>query len=137
MGRSGYSDEINTWELIKYRGQVASAIRGQRGQHFLKELVAALEAMPIKELISEDLVNENEQVCALGALGKARGIDMTGIDPYDHERLAATFGIAHQLACEVMFENDEFWRDEPLNRWKRMHDWALSHLKEPVQQEGN
>lgn len=130
MSRSGYSDDIDQWSLIRWRGQVASAIRGQRGQQFLKDLVVALEAMPVKELISEDLVDENEQVCALGALGKARGIDMTGIDPYNHEKLASTFGIAHQLACEVMFENDEFWGSSPLNRWNRMHDWALSHLKE-------
>ncbi len=55
---------------------------------------------------------------------------MSGIDPYDHEKLATTFGIAHQLACEVMFENDEFWHDWPENRWKRMHSWALSHLQQ-------
>jgi hypothetical protein len=129
MSRSGYSEDLDNWAIIKWRGQVASAIRGKRGQAFFRELVAALDAMPVKELISDDLVSEDgSAVCALGALGKAKGIDLTGIDPYDHETLSATFNIAHQLACEVMYENDEYWQDDPAGRWQRMRRWAESHL---------
>src|SRR6185295_11408998 len=80
LSRSGYSDDGERWDLIRYRGAVASAIRGARGQTFLKEILAALDAMPEKKLIANEL-EEDGQVCALGALGKARGLDMAGIDP--------------------------------------------------------
>lgn len=132
MSRSGYVDDIDPWQLIKWRGQVASALRGKRGQKFLRELIAALDAMPVKELIDADLVSEDgEQVCALGALGKAKGIDVTAIDPYDHDALSTAFDIAPQLAAEVMFENDESWGldDTAGRRWRRMRDWAESNLR--------
>ena len=38
MSRSGYSDDLDNWDLIRWRGQVSSAIRGKRGQGFLREL---------------------------------------------------------------------------------------------------
>jgi hypothetical protein len=37
MSRSGYSDDLENWSLIRWRGAVASAIRGRRGQAFLRE----------------------------------------------------------------------------------------------------
>ena len=42
MSRSGYSDSLENWDLIRWRGQVASAIRGKRGQQLLKELADAM-----------------------------------------------------------------------------------------------
>ena len=39
MSRSGYCDELEQSELAMWRGQVASAIRGKRGQAFLVELL--------------------------------------------------------------------------------------------------
>jgi hypothetical protein len=47
MSRSGYSDDHSEWDLIRWRGAVASAIRGKRGQAFLRELLVALDAMPV------------------------------------------------------------------------------------------
>ena len=106
MSRSGYSDDCENWELIKWRGQVASATRGKRGQKLLREMLAALDAMPVKRLVAEELVNEGE-VCALGALGQARGVKMEDLDPEDYEAVADRFDIAHQLAQEIVYENDE------------------------------
>lgn len=130
MSRSGYTEDIDNWQLIKWRGQVASALRGSRGQRFLRELIAALDAMPVKELIAEEFQNEDgSQVCALGALGQVKGIDLIGLDPYDHEAISNAFDIAPQLAAEVMFENDELRHQEPVDRWRRVRRWAESHLK--------
>ena len=129
MSRSGYIEDIDQWALIKYRGQVASAIRGKRGQAFFRELIAALDVMPVKELVSEDLVTDDGNVCALGALGQVKGLDLKAIDPYDHEALGAVFNIAPQLAAEVMFENDEYWQDDPAGRWQRMRRWAEAQVK--------
>lgn len=65
MSRSGYSDEIDDqWLSIMWRGRVTSAMRGKRGQAFLRDLVEALDAMPEKRLIAEYLVVE-EAPCDL------------------------------------------------------------------------
>lgn len=130
MSRSGYSEDIETWSLIRWRGAVNSAIKGKRGQSFLKDLLVALDAMPEKKLISDELEVQGE-VCALGALGKTRGIDMSNIDPYDRETVANTFDIAPALAAEVVYENDEggpsyFSQETPEGRWQRMRNWIES-----------
>lgn len=111
MSRSGYCDDLDTLDLGRWRGQVASAIRGKRGQQFLRDLIAALDALPEKELIAGDLVNDEGCVCALGALGKARNVDLSSIDTYEYHALGDMFNIAHQLAQEVMYENDEHVSD--------------------------
>ena len=43
MSRSEYSEDCDSnWLMIQWRGAVASAIRGQRGQTFLYEMLHAL-----------------------------------------------------------------------------------------------
>jgi hypothetical protein len=122
MSRSGYSDGCDQWSMIRWRGAVASAIRGARGQAFLRELAAALDAMAAKRLIAGDLARDGE-VCALGAVGVARGVCMKDIDPEDREKVANVFGIAPALAAEVMYMNDEqFCSDD--DRFLLMRQWT-------------
>jgi hypothetical protein len=129
MSRAGYSEDCDQWSLIRWRGQVASAIRGARGQAFLRELIAALDAMPEKRLV-KDVIEEAGNVCAIGSVGLVRGIDMTKLDPEDPEGIAAVFGIAPQMVREIEFMNDEAtWRGEPAERWLRMRAWAVDNLK--------
>jgi hypothetical protein len=53
MSRSQYIDDCDdNWQLIRWRGMVASAIRGKRGQQFLKDLLAALDAMPVNAVLA-------------------------------------------------------------------------------------
>src|SRR5689334_19107368 len=107
MSRSGYhEDHDDILQYGRWRAQVASAIRGKRGQAFLKEALAALDAMPDKRLIAGALVEDGE-VCAIGAVGKARNIDMSGLDPEDGDGLAGVFDIARPLALEIVYMNDE------------------------------
>jgi hypothetical protein len=132
MSRSGYTDDYDDeWATIRWRGAVASAIRGKRGQAFLREMLAALDAMPEKQLIADEL-ESNGEVCAIGAVGKARGLDMSGIDPEDHERIANTFNISNALAREIMFENDEGVYLESPNenerRYLRIRRWIEGNL---------
>lgn len=133
MSRSGYSDDFDDhWSLIRWRGAVTSAIRGKRGQAFLREMLAALDALPEKKLIADDLEADG-CVCAIGAVGKARGLDMSELDPYDRETVAARFRIPYSLACEIFFENDGdfFLREEsPESRFIRMRQWIESQLIE-------
>ena len=129
MGRSGYNDDIETWDLIRWRGQVASAMRGKRGQAFLLEMWKAMQALPEPKLIEGELEAEGA-VCALGSVGKARGIDMTGLDPEDYDRVAQIFDIPHQLAQEIMWMNDEAWyRPTSEERFERMKKWIEENLR--------
>ena len=146
MSRSGYSDNCDNWDLIRWRGAVTSAIRGKRGQSFLRELVAALDAIPTKRLIAEALECGGE-VCALGSIGRQRGIAMGHIDPWgqdgdgdNSELLASMFKIPMALAKEIMFENDQDFRwstddETPEQRWSRMRAWAVAKIKQPTPQE--
>lgn len=152
MSRHGYSDDgdDDNLSLGRWRGWVASAIRGKRGQAFLKEMLAALDAMPEKRLVAEDLETADGAVCALGAVGKARGVDMKPIDPEDYGRVAATFGIAGPMAQEIMYVNDEIGPDwveaygppryrghkvyaridvTPEKRFEKVHAWVVSKIK--------
>ena len=131
MSRSGYSDSCDNWSLICWRGAVASAIRGQRGQRLLRDLLAALDALPEKRLIAGALEFDGAY-CALGALGTARGLDLDAIDPDDRDQVGEVFGIASALAAEIAWENDEGGRfgETPEQRWVRMRDWAQVNLRE-------
>lgn len=149
MSRSGYSDDYD--ELFPnacalYGKSLDLALGGKRGQAFLRELVEALDAMPEKRLIADVLIDEapafippnvvnGASVCAIGAVGVKRGVDMSGLDVEDAKTVAKTFGIAECMAREIAFQNDEsgsFWgsgNETPESRWQRMRHWAVSQLK--------
>jgi hypothetical protein len=125
MSRSGYSDDnegVNLW-----RGAVNSAIHGKRGQALLRDLLAALDAMPEKRLVAGKLEADGE-FCALGVVGQARGMNLATIDTSDVESLGPKFNIAEALAREIMWVNDEHVSDTrwieveifgPLRPWDR------------------
>jgi hypothetical protein len=131
MSRSGYSDEeAEPGQFAMWRGQVLSAMRGKRGQQFFRDLLAALDALPVKRL-AQGALEEPDPVCAaatyqaglqpmltpcaIGAVGQARKVDMAWFNPSDAEddpdwanqRLSKDFNIASQLAAEVQYANDE------------------------------
>lgn len=145
MSRSGYQDYDDCegdWglRLGQWRGRVASAIRGRRGQKLLIELRDALDAMPEKRLIAEELKTEDGEVCALGALGAKRGIDMECLDPEDPDQIGKAFDIAPCLAQEIVYYNDEVYdwgyvdgkREmfTPEQRWEKMRAWVEKRIKQ-------
>lgn len=137
MSRSGYCDDGMDWAMICWRGAVASALRGKRGQAFLVELARTLDAMPEKKLVAVT-VNKPDGCCALGAVARTRGIDTadidTKIDAGDDwgtaEVLAERLGIAPAMAKEIVYMNDEgAWGSEtPEQRWVRMRSWVNENL---------
>lgn len=156
MSRSGYIDDCeDQWASIRWAGALKSAMRGKRGQAFFRELLVALDAMPVKALIAESLVVEGE-FCTLGALGAARGLDMSHLDPEDPTQVGEAFGIPESLAREVVYKNDEGFddrewvdlqgpprsrwnnhpaalmaiKDAPEKRWQYMRDWVAKQIKE-------
>lgn len=133
MSRSGYSDDCYGRELNLWRGAVERAIKGKRGQAFLREALAALDAMPEKRLTTDSLHEPTTgEFCTLGAVGAARGMDMTPLEKAERDDVARGFGIAEALAAEIMFENDERgpWREKesPEQRWSRMRAWIVAQI---------
>jgi len=129
MSRSGYSDDCENWSLICWRGAVNSAIKGKRGQAFLAELAHAMDEMPVKRLVADELEADGE-FCTIGVLGAKRGVDMGVLDPGDREEVGKVFGIAPAMAAEIVFMNDEgSWKAEtPEERWVRMRKWVSENL---------
>lgn len=133
MGRSGYTDDCgeNDNSGYLYRGAVKSAMEGRRGQAFLKELLAAMDALPEPKLIAGEL-EEDGAVCAIGSVGRARGLDMSGLDPEDSDGVAAKFGIAAAMAREIVFENDDEWgfsgNETPEQRFTRVRKWVAQQI---------
>jgi hypothetical protein len=130
--RSGYTDDVDNWAALKWRGAVTSAIRGRRGQAFLREMLEALDKLPSRRLINREMESVEGEVCALGALGRQRGLDLVTLDPRDSREVAATFNVALALACEIMYVNDEdvgYWREEtPEARWQRVRNWIAGQI---------
>lgn len=176
MSRSGYGDgdyddDDDPLAAGRWRAAVKNAIRGKKGQAFLKEMLAALDALPQKRLVANALQegewNEGEteivpvkdgDVCAFGAVGRARGIDMPAswIDDdaedmtYEVTRL---FGTTDALSREIMYVNDEcgigrlvplpnvrrggwdcfcykYLPETPEERFVRVRAWVASCLKQ-------
>lgn len=153
MGRSGYSYDLDNLELGRWRAQVASAMRGKRGQRFLRDLAESLDAMPVKELISGEVHKpETGAVCAIGCIARARGVDLSPVevDPQDFEDdpewlagwASHHLDIATQLAKEVQYVNDEVytgwtpgkgWGDvTDAKRWEVVRAWVAKAIGESV-----
>jgi len=134
MSRSGYCDDGDYDLTNLWRGAVASAIRGRRGQAFLREMLAAMDALPEKRLVAHEL-EIGGQVCALGAVGQSRGLDLSDIDPEEdevYEQIARRFGMTEALAREVMYLNDEAssrWETAE-ERFARMRAWVVKQIRE-------
>lgn len=120
MSRAGYSDDCDDpLQEGRWRAAVNSAIRGKRGQAFLREALAALDAMADKKLIAGDLVVTGSQAacgedqiivgscCLLGAVAVARKMDVSDLDPEDIESTASRFGLADAMTREIVYWNDE------------------------------
>jgi hypothetical protein len=106
----------------------------------LRELLTALDAMPMKRLIKHKLLAENGEVCTLGALGVRRRIaNLHELDPYEPEEIAKAFGVARALIQEIEYENDEGNWSRPEEtaeaRWARMRKWVHDQIKQEASDE--
>lgn len=134
MSRAEYTEnvDVENWDFIRWRGAVTSSLRGLRGQAFLRELIAALDAMPEKRLIT-DSMKADGAFCALGSVAQARG--MTDVEKYnalEADSVGPVFGISSALAREIMYINDEagYHKETAEERWIRVRTWAERSLIE-------
>ena len=129
MSRSGYSEGCDFLEL--YRANVDKAVKGKRGQKFLREMATAMDEMPLKRLINYELINKKGEVCAIGVICKSRGLDVSKIDAGNPERVGKLVGIAKAMAAEIEYENDEgigSSTETPEQRWVRMRKWVSESI---------
>lgn len=137
MSRSGYCEDGDYSEL--YRANVERSLAGKKGQNFLRELSDAMDAMPDKRLIANELVNAQGECCTMGVLCKTRQLDVSKIYYEDPDIVGKFLGISAIMAAEISFMNDEYlnfgnWSDvgkeeSPEQRWIRMRKWVSEQLK--------
>lgn len=146
-------DTRDVLRMYAWDANLDRQIKGKRGQAFLRELLAALEALPSKRLVANELAKDGE-VCTLGALALKRRTDAGE----DRERVLADLGsicvdpdqepdderayedmeawAKRVLACPSMLafviphENDEDWRSTPEQRYTAMVMWVRSLIME-------
>jgi hypothetical protein len=134
VSRSNYNDDNDdNWQFICWRGAVASATNGRRGQAFLREMLDAMDALPEPKLVASELEADGA-VCAIGAVGKARGVEMSKLDPEDIETVSSVFGVSEALAREIVYMNDEWgsYKEMPEERYYRMRRWVKASIRGPV-----
>lgn len=141
MSRSNYSDDDDdSWDIIRWRGAVNSAIYGKRGQKFLRHLAGLLDAMPEKVLCSNEFIDEHGRVCALGLPLREIGITdralLAGVlnDCYEGDTgfLQGKLNIADALIREIMWVNDQYYysgaRPNEVRRWQVVRSWVERNL---------
>lgn len=141
MSRSGYSDDCDGSTLGLYRGAVDRALQGKRGQAFLRQVLAVLDAMPVKALARNAAQDKQGLCCTLGAVALNRGDDMSTLsnemeysaDYCEFKKLVARFGIAESMVREIMYVNDEQGGRTPEARWVNVRAWVVGQIKERAQ----
>lgn len=108
--RIGYSEEEDyPGQFGLWQGNCQRSLKGKAGQAILRELEAALLALPSKRLIAGNLVDAHGEVCAIGALAEHRGEitdDMIGQGEYDMEEVGIALGMPRLVAWKVVEMND-------------------------------
>lgn len=134
--RSGYNDDCDdTLAFNRWRGMVASAMRGRRGQQLLKDILAALDSMPMPmQRLIPDLIVDGDNVCALGAAGKYRKLpDIDKVDPEAHDHLSTMFDVAECLIQEIEWVNDEagpYGGETAEKRFVRVRKWLVENIRD-------
>lgn len=108
MSRISYSDDEDwTGQFALFQANCRRSIRGKAGQAALRDLEAALLALPNKRLIADALEDEHGDVCAIAAYGKYKGVDLSKHYPeYDSDDVGIEGGMPKLVAWKVVCLND-------------------------------
>lgn len=153
----GDGDEDFNNQLQLQQANTERCLAGKRGQKALRDLEAALLAMPVKEIIAGNLARAG-QVCTLGAFVVARRMGeglsyaeavaelekvvadskLDAEDEYDARDLgtltvnrATKAGFPRPIAYEILWQSDYHIVPEapPARRWEIMLAWVRGQLK--------
>jgi hypothetical protein len=149
--RIGYSeDEEFGGQFELWQANCRRSLKGKKGQAALRELEAALLAMPDKRLIAGKLQDADGEVCSLGALAKYKGHALLAdeceegeYDEYDlsgeMEEFGVELGMLRLVAWKVVEKNDvafdgmEWFNCEGPYRWEferpQMRDFISPEMR--------
>ena len=130
--RINYSDEED-WpgQFELWQGNCERSLRGRQGQQELKELKAALLALPDKSLLYKTLYDEEGGVCAVGAYGRHKGLDLTKFDvDSETDEVGIEAGMPKLVAWKVVEMNDILFDRTftPEQRYEGMLAWVESKI---------
>ena len=143
MSRIGFSDdEERPGQFALWDANCRRSMRGKRGQAALRELEAALLAMPEKRLIRDLLTDDDGGVCAIGAYARHKGLDLSKFDPEDEsDEVGVAAGMPALVAWSVVALNDvtldTVWEvsDGPLNRWDATYRGGIPLVRDMTPEE--
>lgn len=99
-------DEERPGQFALWDANCLRSIKGKVGQRELRELEAALLALPSKRLVQGTLADDDD-VCAIGAYAKHKGVDISRFDPEDEsDGVGIAAGMPPLVAWKVVAMND-------------------------------
>lgn len=106
--RLNYSDEEDRpGQFALWDANCRRSIAGKVGQRELRELEAALLAMPEKRLIHGELTDDDGGVCAIACYARHKGLDLSKFDPEDEsDEVGIAAGMPRLVAWQVVALND-------------------------------
>lgn len=143
MSRINYSDEEDRpGQFALWDANCRRSIRGKDGQRELRELEAALLALPEKRLIHGALTDDDGGVCAIACYAKHKGVDITAFDPEDEsDEVGVAAGMPRLIAWKVVALNDimldTVWEvaHGPLNRYEAHYKGGLALIRDMTPEE--
>ena len=123
-------DEEFPGEYELQRANMRRSGQGARGQRALRELEAALIALPAKRLIHGTLIDDNGDVCAIAAYGRHKGVDLSTFDAEeDSVDVGIIGGMPRLVAWQIVELNDSGRRETPEERYVRVLAWVREQLR--------
>lgn len=142
MRISYIDDEQFEGQFALWQANCRRSMKGKAGQQALRDLEAALLALPDKRLIHGSLVDDQGGVCAIAAYGKYKGVDLSKFDPEDSSNeVGIEAGMPRLVAWKVVELNDVLldtvWEiaDGPLQRWSATYKGGIPLIREMTPEE--
>lgn len=107
-------DEDRPGQFALWQANCDRSLRGKVGQRELRELEAALLALPEKRLIHGSLTDDDGGVCAIACYAKHKGVDLSKHDrEYESDEVGIQAGMPRLVAWKVVALNDielaDYW----------------------------
>lgn len=141
-------------QAFLWEANLERSIRGRKGQAALRELEAALLALPEKRLVANETVGADGMVCAIMALAQHRGYQGDTTlpkqpewddpdaenspywDEFEYEeavegamlKIASGIGVPPMVAKAIIYENDNEYVKTPEARYSRMLAWVQRQI---------
>lgn len=146
--RVNYSeDEDFPGQFELWQANCQRSLKGKAGQAALRELETALLALPEKRLIADKLQAPDGEVCALGALGRFKGVEVPistdnnyndddCLERLEQEEAVIQFGVdlgvPYMVSVAIVERNDggSYFDDTPEGRYTAMLTWVQRQLVE-------